>query len=169
MDSGVFAQDNWKLRPRLTLELGLRWDYEALPPADPNLTAASGSFVPYAQLNNNPSDKRNFGPRIGFSYDLYGQGKTILRGGYGVYYGRINNGELLNIRFNTGSPKSQYNTQWKVTHGRLSQLCPTSWPAPVLLPLHRPPTSWPPICATPRFRNTIWNSSRTSAMAPSSR
>ena len=115
MDSAVFVQDNWKLRPRLTFELGMRWDYEALPPADPNLTAASGTFVPYSQLNNNPSDKKNFGPRVGFSYDLYGQGKTILRGGYGVYFGRINNGELLNIRFNTGSPKSQYNTQWKVT------------------------------------------------------
>jgi hypothetical protein len=115
MDSGVFGQDNWKFSPRLTLELGLRWDYEALPPADPNLTTATGSFVPYPQLLNNPSDKMNFGPRIGFSYDLFGKGETILRGGYGVYYGRINNGELLNIRFNTGSPKGQYNTQWKVT------------------------------------------------------
>jgi hypothetical protein len=115
MDSGVFAQDNWKIGPRLTMELGLRWDYEALPKADPNLTTATGTFVPYAQLSNNPSDKKNFGPRIGFSYDVYGEGKTILRGGYGVYYGRINNGELLNIRFNTGSPNSQYNTVWKVT------------------------------------------------------
>lgn len=115
MDSGVFAQDNWKISPRLTLELGLRWDYEALPPADPNLTAASGTFLPYPGLTNNPSDKKNFGPRVGFSYDLSGKGDTILRGGYGVYYGRINNGELLNIRFNTGSPKGQYNTQWKVT------------------------------------------------------
>ena len=114
MDSGVFGQDNWKLSPRLTLELGLRWDYEALPPADPNLTTATGSFVPYSQLLNNPSDKKNFGPRVGFSYDLFGKGNTVLRGGYGVYYGRINNGELLNIRFNTGSPKGQYNTQWKV-------------------------------------------------------
>jgi hypothetical protein len=108
MDSGVFAQD-------LTLELGLRWDYEALPPADPTLTAASGSFTPYPGLTNNPSDKKNFGPRVGFSYDLYGGGNTILRGGYGIYYGRINNGELLNIRFNTGSPKGQYNTALKVT------------------------------------------------------
>ena len=113
MDSGVFAQDNWKVSPRLTLELGLRWDYEKLPPASPNLTTATGSFTPYPQLLNNPSDKRNFGPRIGFSYDLYGQGKTILRGGYGVYYGRINNGELLNIRFSTGSPNGQYNTVYK--------------------------------------------------------
>ena len=115
LDTGAFAQDNWKIKPRLTLELGLRWDYEALPPADPNLTTATGSFVPYPQLLNNPSDKKNFGPRIGFSYDLFGQGQTVIRGGYGVYYGRINNGELLNIRFNTGSPNGQYNTQWKVT------------------------------------------------------
>ncbi|MGB0054966.1 MAG: TonB-dependent receptor [Terracidiphilus sp.] len=113
MDSGVFGQDNWKLTPRLTLELGLRWDYEALPPASPSLTTATGSFVPYPQLTNNPSDKKNFGPRIGFSYDLNGQGQTILRGGYGVYYGRINNGELLNIRFSTGSPNGQYNTVYK--------------------------------------------------------
>ena len=115
MDSGVFAQDNWKFNPRLTLELGLRWDYEALPPADPNLTTATGTWVPYAQLNNNPSDKKNFGPRIGFAWDVYGTGSTVVRAGYGVYYGRINNGELLNTRFNTGSPKSQYNTVYKVT------------------------------------------------------
>ena len=115
MDSGVFAQDNWKFSPRLTFELGLRWDYEALPPADPNLTTATGTFVPYPQLLNNPSDKKNFGPRVGFSYDVFGKGNTVLRGGYGVYYGRINNGELLNLRLNTGSPKGQYTTQWKPT------------------------------------------------------
>jgi len=115
MDSGFFAQDNWKFNSRLSLELGLRWDYEAMPPADPNLTTATGSFTPYPGLTNNPSDKKNFGPRIGFAYDVYGQGSTVLRGGYGVYYGRINNGELLNIRFNTGSPNSQFNTVWKVT------------------------------------------------------
>jgi outer membrane receptor protein involved in Fe transport len=115
LDSGLFVQDNWKFSPRLTFELGLRWDYESLPPADPNLISASGSFVPYSQLSNNPSDKKNFGPRVGFSYDLTGKGTTVIRAGYGVYYGRINNGELLGIRFNTGSPKSQYNTTYKVT------------------------------------------------------
>ena len=114
MDSGVFAQDNWKFSPRLTLELGVRWDYEALPPADPNLTTATGTFTPYPGLTNNPSDKKNFGPRVGFSYDVTGKGNTVVRGGYGIYYGRINNGELLNVRFNTGSPNSQYNTVWKV-------------------------------------------------------
>lgn len=115
MDTGIFVQDNWRFSPRLTLELGLRWDNEAIPPADPNLTAPVGNFVPYPQLFNNPSDKKNFGPRIGFSYDLFGKGTTVLRGGYGIYYGRINNGELLNIRLNTGSPNGQYTTTYKAT------------------------------------------------------
>ncbi len=114
-DIGAFGQDNWKITPRLTLEMGLRWDYEALPPADPNLTNATGTFTPYPGLSNNPTDKKNFGPRVGFSYDLDGAGNTVLRGGYGFYYGRINNGELLGIRFGTGSPNSQYNTTYKVT------------------------------------------------------
>jgi hypothetical protein len=113
MDNGVFVQDNWKFSPRLTLELGLRWDYEALPPATPSLISAVGSFVPYPQLANDPSDKTNFGPRIGFSYDVSGNGTTVLRGGYGIYYGRINNGELLLSRLTTGSPNGQYTTTYK--------------------------------------------------------
>jgi outer membrane receptor protein involved in Fe transport len=122
MDSGIFVQDNWKFSPRLAFELGVRWDYEGIPPADPNLTAAYGTFVPYPQLLNNPTDKKNFGPRVGFSYDLFGRGNTVLRGGYGVYYGRINNGELLNLRLNTGSPKGQYTTQWKPTFSGAPQM-----------------------------------------------
>src|SRR5580704_12189831 len=110
MDYGFFAQDNWKLNPRLTLELGLWYDYEALPgsAANATLTAASGTFVPYTGLTNAPSDKNNFGPRVGFAYDLFGNGKSVLRGGYGMYYGRITNGVLLNALLNTGSPLGQY-------------------------------------------------------------
>jgi outer membrane receptor protein involved in Fe transport len=103
MDTGVFAQDNRKFSPRLTIELGLRWDKEALPPPSANLTTAVGSFLPYNGLNNTPSDNHEFGPRVGFSYDLYGKGETVLRGGYGIYYGRITNGNLENIRLGTGT------------------------------------------------------------------
>jgi len=50
MDTGLFVQDNWKFSPRLTLELGLRWDYEALPGPSSALTAAVNqngiNFVP---------------------------------------------------------------------------------------------------------------------------
>jgi hypothetical protein len=130
-DYGFFAQDNWKMTPRLTLELGLRYDYEALPPASSNLTTATGTFVPYTGLTNNPSDKNNIGPRIGFSYDVYGHGKTVLRGGYGLYYGRITNGVLLNVRLNTGSPNGQYTTTYKPTTGpQLPEIISTTGSAP---------------------------------------
>jgi outer membrane receptor protein involved in Fe transport len=114
-DYGFFGQDNWKFSPRLTLELGLRYDYEQLPGSGANstLTAASGTFTPYAGLTNSPTDKNNFGPRVGFAYDIYGSGKTVLRGGYGMYFGRIPNAVLLNTLLNTGSPLGQYTASLK--------------------------------------------------------
>jgi hypothetical protein len=108
MDYAGFIQDNWKITPRLTLELGARYDYEHIPGAQPNLITATSFFVPYAALSNHPSDKNNIGPRIGFSYDMYGDGKTVVRGGYGLYYGRILNGTIMNTIFGTGSPNGQF-------------------------------------------------------------
>ena len=127
-DYGFFAQDNWKITPRLTLELGVRYDYEKLPQPSSTLTAAAtvtspvtgqtSTFTPYAGITNRPSDKNNVGPRIGFAYDPFGGGTTVLRGGFGVYYGRINNGTILNAYLNTGSPLGQYTTVYKpVTAG----------------------------------------------------
>ena len=119
MDTGLFVQDNWKVTPRLTMELGLRWDYEALPgPVSALTTAATAdgiTFVPYPGLNNSPTDKTNFGPRIGFSYDVTGKGNTVVRGGYGIYYGRITNGNLLQARLGTGSPLGQISPSWTST------------------------------------------------------
>ena len=113
MDYGGFVQDNWKFSPRLTFELGLRYDYESIPSSVSNLTTATGNFVPYAGINNHPSDKNNFGPRIGFAYDAYGSGKTVVRGGFGMYYGRITNGNIEEILLNTGSPNGQYTVTYK--------------------------------------------------------
>jgi hypothetical protein len=112
MDLGVFVQDNWKFTPRLTLELGLRWDHETMPGPDSKLTTASGNFVPYSGITNNPTDNTDFGPRVGFSYNLAGNGRTVLRGGYGLYFGRITNGNIENIRLNTGSPNGQFSKTW---------------------------------------------------------
>jgi len=126
-DYGFFAQDNWKISPRLTLELGLRYDYESLPNASSKLTAPltvqnpAGatlySYAPYNGLTNRPSDKNNIGPRVGFSYDVYGDGKTVLRGGYGLYYGRIINATILNDYLNTGSALGQYTASLTNTQG----------------------------------------------------
>ena len=121
LDMGFFAQDNYKVTPRLTLELGIRADRELLPSADAKLTTATSqtvgsttvNFTPYNGLGNNPSPGFSFGPRVGFAYDLAGNGKTVIRGGYGLYYGRINNGNLLQIRLTTGSPNGQFTSTWK--------------------------------------------------------
>jgi outer membrane receptor protein involved in Fe transport len=131
MNYGFFGEDHWKVTPRLTVDLGLRYDYEALPAPYSTLVVASGSFTPYlasagglcsaytgpgtcpalaaaANLTNHPSEKTDFGPRIGVALDPFGTGKTTIRIGYGMYFGPITNGAMLNNLLNTGSPLGQY-------------------------------------------------------------
>lgn len=100
-DYNFFLQDDWRVTPKLTLNLGLRWEYQQSPKpflANPNVPLTS-------QL---PSDKNNFGPRIGFAYDIKGDGKNSLRGGYGMYYGRMGSSTIYNALVNTGMPGGQF-------------------------------------------------------------
>jgi hypothetical protein len=95
----LYAQDDWRVSPKLTLNLGLRWEY------DSNLTGTSSAHDPCPTLTTIPSipctwmanvidlkktpDTKDFSPRIGFAYDPVGLGRTVVRGGYGIYYDRI--------------------------------------------------------------------------------
>ncbi len=99
-DYNFFIQDDIRVSPKLTVNLGLRYEYEKLP--DPQIPNPA---VP--QTNQFPADKNNFGPRFGFAYDITGDGKTSVRGGYGIYYGRIINSTISNAITNTGVPQGQ--------------------------------------------------------------
>jgi hypothetical protein len=103
-DIDAFVQDNWHINPKTTLNLGLRYDYERMPPpqlANP-LLPATAAF---------PDDKNNFGPRIGVAYDVSGRGNTVIRGGYGIFYGRIINSTISNAITNVGSTAGQLSLQ----------------------------------------------------------
>jgi hypothetical protein len=144
VSTALYAQDNWRVNKRLTLNLGLRWDgvphtYEAnnrmgnfypnlydktkpaildangnISPTSPDLAgspnpilkAAGTQFylngigipgttpgVPKGLVN---TDWAAFGPRVGFAYDLTGSGKTVLRGGFGIMYERIQGNDMYN-------------------------------------------------------------------------
>jgi hypothetical protein len=99
---GGFIQDDWNIRPGLTLNLGLRWETDT-PMKD--LNARMNSFDPHAinPVSGTPgvvrfvgvdgwpllpfeTDWNNFGPRIGFAWRPFGLTKTVVRGGYGIFY-----------------------------------------------------------------------------------
>ncbi|MDP9039232.1 MAG: TonB-dependent receptor [Acidobacteriota bacterium] len=80
---GFWAQDDWKILPRLTLNLGVRYDNDIGAFLD-SLKLTNGLLTP----DSNPN--LNIQPRLGLSYDPFGNGKTSIRGGAGLYYADIN-------------------------------------------------------------------------------
>jgi hypothetical protein len=153
----LYAQDDWKALPNLTLNIGLRWEFTS-PYADlynrvsnwdpnsqtvftttPGVTAVAGSITPvsfggiYGQTLVHP-DFKDFAPRVGFS--LAATHKTVLRGGFGIsyaHYTRAGSGDILSIN----APQAQFAsvTQIAPTYNAAtmtSNHCSTPLPAQII-------------------------------------
>jgi hypothetical protein len=135
---GFYVQDNWHIQPRLTLNLGIRFDglphaferynqFSNFVPADYNYAlgnpvTAAGTLDPHQLTNYNgtpfylngiqlagvngfprgnvQNSYKTWQPRIGFAYDLTGNGKTVLRGGFGMFFERVQGNDVYNAALN---------------------------------------------------------------------
>jgi hypothetical protein len=149
---GFFVQDDFRILPRLTLNLGLRYEYNSVLHGsgiqnfdiaalmkDPNDPDTAKFFDPLGAGLYKP-DRNNFAPRIGFAWDPYGTGRTVLRGGFGIFYNAQLTGEALSLAGNNQQNFS-VNVFQLPPFGTTSCTPPLTiaYPVPSPLPICTPP------------------------------
>jgi len=113
-DGAAYANDSWKATPKLTINLGLRWEiygpqHSQQPGYDSNFFLGTGSNI-WDQVRTPVDDPRycsngrlwnlnktQFAPKVGFAWDPFGNGKTSVRGGYSMSYERNFNNVTFNV------------------------------------------------------------------------
>jgi len=97
----IFVQDDWRIRPNLTLNLGFRYELNTVPnetdgfqgvldqASQISATANISNFNIVQGGNWYAQDNNNFAPRVGFAWDIFSSGSLVLRGAYGIYYDRL--------------------------------------------------------------------------------
>jgi outer membrane receptor protein involved in Fe transport len=113
---GLYIQDNWRLTQRLTLNYGLRWDYFGVIGEERDRLSTLLPGTGLVQVGTNgldklfPRDLNNFGPRLSAAYDFSGNGNTVLRAGWGLYYDTYSQDFFVGqLPFNTFNPGPAYN------------------------------------------------------------
>ncbi len=84
LQSAAFAQDDWRVNTRLTLNLGVRYDVQTYQQPSVTNPTALASGINTGRIN---TDKNNFAPRLGFAWTPFKDTRTVLRGGWGMFYG----------------------------------------------------------------------------------
>jgi outer membrane receptor protein involved in Fe transport len=106
----LYAQDEWQATPKLFLTYGLRYDISRFP-TTPNANPALATSVLRIDNAIQPSDKNNIAPRVGFTYDPEGNGRQVIRGGSGLFFGRAPYVLYGNTLSNTGLTQLDLNCQ----------------------------------------------------------
>jgi hypothetical protein len=142
-DFSGFIQDSWKIKPTLTLNLGIRYEFRTTPKeangyqvvldqaSKINNAANISDFNIVSSSNWYAKNSSNFAPRVGFAWDIFGTASTVLRGAYGIHYDPLNGG-ITNFIDNNSYGLSQTITQYPNSSGtdiRLSDLPAITQPA----------------------------------------
>jgi hypothetical protein len=100
-DLAGFVQEHWRARRNLSIDAGVRYEYELLPlPQHPN-AALDAVFGSEGATSVFPEDRNNFGPRVGAAWAPFGARRGVVRVGYGVYYGRVPGATVRSALVNT--------------------------------------------------------------------
>lgn len=129
---GFYVQDDWRALQRMTVNLGVRYETSTVPhemygrmSTIPDIQTSSNFRI--GPLWGNPSLK-NFAPRIGFAWDVFGTGKTAVRSGFGIYYDVANFGQVLSNQGPNGTPPFSYQTNYQPPANTVVSI-PLSFPA----------------------------------------
>ncbi len=139
---GAYAQDSWKVTPKVTLNLGLRWDEQWIPqPQHANTNPLANYYTNKINIS-----KLNFGPRFGVAWQVTKD--TVVRGGYGIFYGNTTDSLLYNARVENGQVQLTYN-------------CPANFTHP-----SNPTSAAAATSCAPEFPNVIFNAPGPALQAP---
>lgn len=142
-----YVQDNWKLRPNLTLDFGLRWEIKKAPRSvngsiilrpdqDIFIDAPPSNTLRWVEEKLHDDDVNNFGPSVGIAWDPFGTGKTSVRANYRIAYDRMNTFVVSSTIYQSepGLTLGVVNQTFGQSGGRLSDGLPTLAPPSGLTP-----------------------------------
>jgi hypothetical protein len=104
LELAFYAQDDWQVNDKLLLNLGVRYDVRLFPDEPETVQSVQDAFG--FDTGNFPVDGDNLAPRVGFAYDVTGDGVSVLRGGAGLFYGRVPPVFWSNALLNTGESQT---------------------------------------------------------------